>query len=92
MHERCNYLLVNFAFKRHDELRKCNHRLPFPRIEFGRVAAGRRVDGDFAFMTFKAEGKPFLCLAAKLAFERNADEVRGQIIVDPIGRFANQRR
>src|SRR5690606_6780977 len=84
-------VLVDAALERHDQIGQRLHPLPAPGVELGLVAAGRRVDGDLALVALEAEGEPFLRLAAIPALERDADQMRRQVVVDPVRRFGQQR-
>src|SRR5689334_1060187 len=86
-----NDLLVDLALERHDEVRQLLHRPPRPLIEFGRVTAGRRVDLDLALVALEAVGEPFLRLTAIAALEGDADQMRRQVIVDPVRRLGEKR-
>ena len=67
MAELLDHLFIDRSFEGDDQLWQAFHRLPVPGVELRLVAAGRRVDLDFALIAIKAEGKPFLCLTAILA-------------------------
>ncbi len=81
-------LFIDGALEGNDEAGQILHRLPFPGVELGRVATRWRVDGDLAFVTFEAEGKPALRLAAILALQPDADQVFRQVVIDPFRRSA----
>src|SRR5690606_12184029 len=90
MSENCDHFLINLALERNDPLRQFLHGLPFPAIKFCNMANGWRIDGNFAFIAFKAIGKPFLGLTAIFAFQCPANQMWWQIIIDPIWRFLKQ--
>jgi hypothetical protein len=51
----------------------------------------RRLDGDFFVVTFDAEGKPALRLAAKLAFSDRVDKARWRVVPSLLRRRCDPR-
>src|SRR5882757_3410209 len=69
MPERGHHFLIDLALERHDKVGQILHGPPCPSVELGLVAARRRIDLDLALLAVKAEGKPFLRLAAISSLE-----------------------
>ncbi len=90
MPELGNDLVIDLALELNDQAGKLFHRLPCPLIEFRLVAARWRINGNLAFIPFKAKGKPALGLPTKLALQPDADQVWRQIVIDPTGASARR--
>src|SRR5580700_4144332 len=88
MGECAHYAFVNRALERHDEVRNVLHRLPAPGREFRLLGAGGMGEVDLALVTGEAHREPFLGLAAVLALPRLADDLARDVVLQPVGDFA----
>src|SRR5580704_4296667 len=79
---------VNRAFERHDKARDILHRLPAPGGKFRLLRAGGMGEVDLALVAGEAQREPFLGLAAVFAFPRLADDLARDVVLQPVGDFA----
>ena len=91
MGERAHHFFIGGALEGHDQLGNFCHFQPVPAVEFLRMAVRRRIDGDLDVLARETLGNPALRLAPVFAFQRDADKMVGQIVVDPVGRLGKKR-
>src|SRR5579862_1213224 len=88
MREFADHTFVNRTFERHDKARNVLHRLPAPGRKFRLLRAGRMAEVDLAFVAGKTHCEPFLSLAAILALPGLAHGLARDVVLQPVGDFA----
>src|SRR5271170_7155504 len=88
MREFADHALVDRALERHDKARNVLHRLPAPGGKFRLLGAGGVGEVDLALVAGKAHREPFLGLAAVFALPRLADDLARDVVLQPVGDFA----
>src|SRR5580692_8448737 len=88
MREFADHAFVDSALERHDQVRNVLHRLPAPGREFRLRGASGMGEVDLALVAGEAHREPFLGLAAVFALPRLADDLARDVVLQPVGDFA----
>src|SRR3984957_10723261 len=88
MSEFADHAFVHRALERHNEARNILQWLPAPGGKFRLVRAGWMGQIDLALVAGEAHREPFLGFAAVFALPRLADNLARDIVLQPVGDFA----